>query len=235
MKLFGKEVTASRLLDEVQARLEARGLVSKSGEPASTRSAAPVDPMAFLVEAMSANADAAQGLPLETHRGGWAGALVVQGKSLLRTVAQGFVNEVLARQTRFNGYARDGYAQLAADVVQLRARLTALETTARGEHSTRTPAVTRAATITPPTPPDVWRPTARQSPPTRVPPEFGLARPSPSAPPPRPAQTPPVTFEARPTPPGTPELRPAATTQRPRRAATKNPATRSKRRKEAKP
>jgi hypothetical protein len=128
MKLFGKDVTAKKLLDVVKERLSSRGLLPPSEDSGLEPGVeAPVDAFAFAVEAMAENVDATRGLPIETHRDGLAGQAVVLAKQTFRKVGQLFINEALARQVVFNGHVLDGYSQLSAEVVRLRGRLAELE------------------------------------------------------------------------------------------------------------
>lgn len=128
MRLFGNEVTAAKVIDAVQERLAIRGLLQARGTEAQVPAApSPIDPLGFVVEALSRNADASQALPLESHRAGLAGKAVLWGKRAFRTAAQGLINETLGRQIVFNGHVRDGYAHLSAEVVALRAQVAQLQ------------------------------------------------------------------------------------------------------------
>ena len=128
MKLMGKDITPAKVMAFVTERLEARGL-SGPGELDLRADGveARVDPLTFNLQALEANADATQGLPLETHRDGLAGRAVVVAKRVFRGVGQVFINEALGRQRVFNGHVRDSYAQLAAEVIRLRKRVEELE------------------------------------------------------------------------------------------------------------
>lgn len=128
MKLFGKDVTAKKLLDVVKERLSARGLLPPSEDAGLDRDVeAPVEAFAFAVESMSEHVDTTRGLPIETHRDGLQGRAVVLAKQTFRKVGQLFINEALARQVVFNGHVLDGYSQLSAEVMRLRARVAELE------------------------------------------------------------------------------------------------------------
>jgi hypothetical protein len=129
MKLLGKDITPSKVMAFVGERLAARGL-SMPGEAELGMEGveARVDPLTFNLHALEQNADATQGLPLETHRDGLAGRAVVIAKRLFRGVGQVFINEALGRQRVFNGHVRDSYAQLSAEVIRLRQRVAELET-----------------------------------------------------------------------------------------------------------
>lgn len=128
MRLFGKDVTAKKLLEVVKERLSSRGLLPPSEDAGLEQGVeAPVDAFAFAVEAMAENVDTTRGLPIETHRDGLAGQAVVLAKQTFRKVGQLFINEALARQVVFNGHVLDGYSQLSAEVVRLRSRVAELE------------------------------------------------------------------------------------------------------------
>lgn len=127
MKLLGKDISPESLLGYVEGRLKARGLDERAQSPIRFEGLEPpVDPTAFALEALAEHADATVGLPLETHREGFSGAAVLLAKRAFRAAGQVFINEALARQKRFNGHVRDGYAQLAAEVVRLRLEVEAL-------------------------------------------------------------------------------------------------------------
>ncbi len=128
MKLFGKDVTAKKLLDVVKERLSARGLLPPSEDAGLDHDVeAPVEAFAFAVESMTEHVDTTRGLPIETHRDGLQGRAVVLAKQTFRKVGQLFINEALARQVVFNGHVLDGYSQLSAEVMRLRARVAELE------------------------------------------------------------------------------------------------------------
>lgn len=128
MRLLGKDISASTLMQEISERLAARGLAAPGEGPIRMDGAEPrLDPLAFNLEAMAAHADATRGLPIETHRAGVRGRAVVLAKWAFRKSCQVFINEALGPQTVFNGHVRDSYAQLSAEVKRLRARLEALE------------------------------------------------------------------------------------------------------------
>lgn len=128
MKLLGKDVSASQLLQQISERLRERGLESPREGPTGTDGAEPrLDPLSFNLEALAEYSDPSRPLPLETHRGGLSGRAVVLAKWAFRTTCQVFINEALGRQQVFNGHVRDSYAQLSAEVKRLRARVEELE------------------------------------------------------------------------------------------------------------
>mgnify|MGYP001579996142 CR=1 FL=1 len=129
MKLLGKDITPSKVMAFVGERLAARGLSMPGETELGTEGVeARVDPLTFNLHALEQNADATQGLPLETHRDGLAGRAVVLAKRVFRGVGQVFINEALGRQRVFNGHVRDSYAQLSAEIIRLRQRVAELET-----------------------------------------------------------------------------------------------------------
>jgi len=125
MKLLGRDIDGRALLRAARERLEARGIreeavaVDDGPEPV-------LEPLSFLVRSLEENEDATVGLPIATHRTG-LGRSVVVAKWLFRRTCQLFINEALGRQRLFNGQVRDLSAQLAAEVIRLRARVEALE------------------------------------------------------------------------------------------------------------
>ncbi|HEX8438728.1 hypothetical protein [Archangium sp.] len=136
MKLLGRDIPARELLARIEERLRTRGLPTSESVELPEEGVEPrVDPLSFYLEALEANADATQPLPLHTHRGG-AGQLVLVAKWAFRKTCQVFINETLGRQRVFNGHVRDSYAQLSAEVMRLRAEVETL----------------RAAQATPPPP-----------------------------------------------------------------------------------
>jgi hypothetical protein len=128
MKLLGRDLDTAKVLSFVQDRLAARGLTSTPPSPAREHDVEPrVDPLSFNLNALEEHADATRGLPIESHRNGLSGRLVVAAKQAFRAAGQIFINEALGRQTVFNGHVRDSYAQLSSEVLRLRARLADLE------------------------------------------------------------------------------------------------------------
>lgn len=127
MKLMGKDISADAVMEQIAARLSARGLTAPTVEPIRFDGLEPrVDPSAFNLEALAEHADPTRAMPLETHRGG-AGRAVLAAKWAFRKTCQVFINEAFARQRVFNGHVRDSYAQLAAEVSRLRAELQTLQ------------------------------------------------------------------------------------------------------------
>jgi hypothetical protein len=138
MKLLGRDIDARELLRVARARLEARGIreevqaVEEEPEPL-------LEPLSFLVRSLEENEDPTVGLPILTHRTG-VGRGVVAAKWLFRKTCQVFINEALGRQRLFNGQVRDLSAQLAAEVIRLRARVEALEAEKAQRAAPRLPA-----------------------------------------------------------------------------------------------
>lgn len=128
MKLLGKDISASLLMEQISQRLVARGLAAPGEGPIRMDGSEPrVDPLAFNLDAMAEHSDPTRPLPLQTHRGGITGRAVVLAKWAFRTSCQIFINESLGRQQVFNGHVRDSYAQLSAEVKRLRSRIEELE------------------------------------------------------------------------------------------------------------
>ena len=169
MKLMGKDITPAKVMAFVGERLAARGLAGPADSDFVDEGVeARVDPLTFNLGALEQNADATQGLPLETHRDGLGGRAVVLAKRLFRSAGQLFINEALGRQRVFNGHVRDSYAQLAAEVIRLRQRVVELET-ARPPAPTALvmsegPTRIKAKVVKPkPAPPSAPRPPPRNS------------------------------------------------------------------------
>jgi hypothetical protein len=121
MKLLGRDIDARALLQAARERLEARGI----RDEALTVEAEPepvLEPLSFLVRALEEDEDSSRALPVD-ERG--APASVV--RRLFRLACQSLIDEVLERQRRFNARVREADSQLSAEVIQLRARLEALE------------------------------------------------------------------------------------------------------------
>lgn len=121
MKLLGRDIDARALLQAARERLEARGireealLVEAEPEPV-------LEPLSFLVRALEEDEDSTQALATSER-----GAPASVARRAFRLLCQSLIDEVLERQRRFNARVREADAQLAAEVIQLRARLEALE------------------------------------------------------------------------------------------------------------
>ena len=179
MKLLGKDITPAKVMAFVGERLQARGLALPSEDGLSESGVeARVDPLSFNVQSLEANADATQGLPLETHRDGLSGRAVVLAKRLFRKAGQIFINEALGRQRVFNGHVRDSYAQMSAEMLRLRRRIDELEKEAAA-------VVPAPAPVAKPKPQPRVPPSAPASPPVVAKP-----KPQPRVPPSAPASPP---------------------------------------------
>jgi len=139
MKLLGRDISASELLEQIERRLRARGLSAEPVPPSPIDGVEPrVDPLSFNLAALEEHADSTRPLALHTHRGGLAGRALVLAKWAFRTTCQVFINEALARQRLFNSHVRDSYAQLSAEVLKLRKEVEAIrESSATKKHSGR--------------------------------------------------------------------------------------------------
>jgi hypothetical protein len=114
-------------VSRIEERLRARGLGPEApAEAEAPGPAARVDPLSFALRALEAHADSTRPLPLETHRSG-VGRAVLVAKWAFRKSCQVFINETLGRQRLFNAHVRDSYAQLAAEVVRLKAEVERLQ------------------------------------------------------------------------------------------------------------
>jgi hypothetical protein len=127
MKLLGRDFSADSVMAFVQQRLEERGLTAPAARHEGASVEPRVDPLSFNLTALSEHADPTRGLPIESHRDGAAGQVVVLAKRAFRAAGQLFINETLGRQRVFNGHVRDSYAQLSAEVLRLRSRIDDLE------------------------------------------------------------------------------------------------------------
>ena len=125
MKLLGRDIDAGALLQAARERLEARGIreeaLAVEAEPEPV-----LEPLSFLVRALEEDEDSTQALA-ESERG----APVSVVRRAFRLLCQSLIDEVMERQRRFNARVREADAQLAAEVIQLRARLEALEAAAQ--------------------------------------------------------------------------------------------------------
>jgi len=121
MKLLGRDIDARALLQAARERLEARGVrdeaLAVEAEPEPV-----LEPLSFLVRALEQDEDSTQALA-ESERG----APVSVVRRAFRLLCQSLIDEVMERQRRFNARVREADAQLSAEVMQLRARLEALE------------------------------------------------------------------------------------------------------------
>lgn len=127
MKLLGQDISGVALLERIEDRLRARGLLPSPSRPSPPESVEPrVDPLSFNLNALEEHADCTRGLPLHSHRAGLSRA-VVWLKWAFRQGGQVFINEALSRQRLFNGHVRDSYAQLSAEVLRLRQEVEALK------------------------------------------------------------------------------------------------------------
>jgi hypothetical protein len=122
MKLLGRSVNGRRLVEEVRARLSARG-VQEDTPDAPLADEVPVEPYAFLVQGLEENADPAQAPPGARPLG--------KVRDLVRFAARGLLEELFGRQHSFNVHVRDLAAQLSAEVLALRARVEELERPSR--------------------------------------------------------------------------------------------------------
>lgn len=121
MKLLGRDIDARALLQAARERLEARGVrdeaLAVEAEPEPV-----LEPLSFLVRALEEDEDSSR--PLPTDERSAPGSVP---RRLFRLLCQSLIDEVLERQRRFNARVREADAQLSAEVMQLRARLEALE------------------------------------------------------------------------------------------------------------
>lgn len=144
MRLLGREVTADKVLERIEDRLRERGLLPPdAGDDASiTPGVEPrVDPLSYNLRSLEEHADPTVALPREAPSGR-AAQLAQVARQAFRKAGQLLIDEVLARQRLFNGHVRDSYAQLSAEVLQLRtevARLREAEA-ARARHVEPPPA-----------------------------------------------------------------------------------------------
>ena len=126
MKLIGRDIDPRELLRAARARLLARGLRDRGAHPAGDGPEPAVEPLSFGVQSLEQNEDPTLPLPPDPSGPG-LGRGVAVARRLFRRTAQVFIDEALARQRVFNGRVRDLTAQLAAEVLRLRARVEALE------------------------------------------------------------------------------------------------------------
>ena len=126
MKLIGRDIDPRELLRAARARLEARGLRDRGGQRTPDGPEPAVEPLSFGVQSLEQNEDPTVPLPLEPSEPGFGRGVAV-ARRIFRRTAQVFIDEALGRQRVFNGRVRDLSAQLAAEVLRLRARVEALE------------------------------------------------------------------------------------------------------------
>jgi hypothetical protein len=126
MKLLGKEFSPDALVHALEARLRARGL-SEAEQPIHLEGPEPrVDPAAFYLGGLEANADPTEPLPLHTHRAG-LGRAVLFAKWSFRKAARIAIVDTLARQRVFNGYVRDAFLEIFTELEALRRQVAELE------------------------------------------------------------------------------------------------------------
>jgi hypothetical protein len=130
MKLLGRDIDARALLQAARERLEARGIreeaLAVEAEPEPV-----LEPLSFLVRALEEDEDSTQPLSASDRP-----ARVSLARRAFRLACQSLIDEVLERQRRFNARVREADAQL----IQLRARLEALEAAERKRGRTALPA-----------------------------------------------------------------------------------------------
>jgi hypothetical protein len=126
MKLIGRDIDGRALLEYARTRLRARGIDESDGPSEEVGPEPVVEPLSFLVQSLEQNEDPTAGMPIRTHRTG-LGQAVPLAKWVFRRTCQVFINEALGRQQVFNRQVKDMTAQLAAEVIRLRARVDALE------------------------------------------------------------------------------------------------------------
>ena len=132
MKLLGQDIPAEQLLKRIRAKVKARGLEAEDSGPIDFSGAeARVDPLSFNLTSLEENADSTRPLPIHTHRAGLSRMAVLVAKTTFRKGFQVFINEAFARQRVFNAHVRDSYAQLAAEVIELRAEVERLKASAK--------------------------------------------------------------------------------------------------------
>ncbi|RPH71879.1 MAG: hypothetical protein EHM78_05520 [Myxococcaceae bacterium] len=125
MKLLGRDIDAGALLRAARERLEARGIRDEA-LPVEAEPEPVLEPLSFLVRALEEDEDPTVPIPA-TERGAPASLV----RRVFRLACQSLIDEVLERQRRFNARVREADAQLSAEVIQLRARLEALEAAQR--------------------------------------------------------------------------------------------------------
>jgi hypothetical protein len=135
MKLLGRDIDAGALLRAARERLEARGIRDEA-LPVETEPEPVLEPLSFLVRALEDDEDPRVPIPA-AERGAPASLL----RRVFRLACQSLIDEALERQRRFNARVREADAQLSAELIQLRARLEALEAAQRkGKRAAALPA-----------------------------------------------------------------------------------------------
>ncbi len=124
MKLLGRDIDARSLLQAARERLEARG-IREDAMVMDTEPEPVLEPLSFLVRALEENEDPTLPVPASER-----GEQVSVVRRAFRLACQSLIDEVLERQRLFNARVREADAQLAAEVLQLRARVEALESAA---------------------------------------------------------------------------------------------------------
>ena len=125
MKLLGRDIDAGALLRAARERLEARGIRDEASS-VETEPEPVLEPLSFLVRALEEDEDPT--VPVPAAERGAPTSLV---RRVFRLACQSLIDEALERQRRFNARVREADAQLSAELIQLRARLEALEATQR--------------------------------------------------------------------------------------------------------
>ena len=125
MKLLGRDIDAGALLRAARERLQARGIRDEA-LPVEAEPEPVLEPLSYLVHALEEDEDPT--LPIPAAERGSPVSLV---RRVFRLACQSLIDEVLERQRRFNARVREADAQLSAEVIQLRARLEALEAAQR--------------------------------------------------------------------------------------------------------
>lgn len=97
------------------------------------------DSPAFNVKMLLEYIDPTRGVPLETHRSGITGQVLLLSKRLFRATCQPLINEMLGRQRLFNRYVSASYAQMAAEVQDLRRQVEVLSTSSKRKVKATTP------------------------------------------------------------------------------------------------
>lgn len=129
MRLLGRDIRGNELLELLEDRLRARGLLPSPEEPPLPGEAGaetPLDPLSFNLGALEEHADPTRPLPLAPPHG-LVGQVGTLARWALRKALQPLVTETLSRQRVFNGHVRDSYAQLSAEVLRLRREIETLK------------------------------------------------------------------------------------------------------------